>query len=92
MGLVARKSVIGGLQTTKAQISRIPSLISAFVICLLGSIISQPTTSRLSIFLLVSEAEQDGLSLAIREIPKTGFLAMRPIFKAELRRYANATI
>ena len=54
------------------------SLISAFVIRLLGSIIAQPATSKLSIFQLVSVAEQPGLSLAIRETPKTGFLAMRP--------------
>ena len=55
------------------------SLISAFVIRLLGSKIIQLAASELSIFKLVSVAEQDGLTLAIRETPKTGFLAMRHI-------------
>ena len=40
MGHVARKPVFGGLRTTKAQIS-LRSLISAFVIRLLKSIISK---------------------------------------------------
>ena len=52
------------------------SLISAFVIRFLGSKIIQLAASELSIFKLVSVAEQDGLTLAIRETPKTGFLAM----------------
>ena len=55
------------------------SLISAFVIRFLGSKIIQLAASELSIFKLVSVAEQDGLALAIRETPKTGFLAMRHI-------------
>ena len=55
------------------------SLISAFLIRFLGSKIIQLAASELSIFKLVSVAEQDGLTLAIRETPKTGFLAMRHI-------------
>ena len=64
--------------SASAQPAHPRSLISAFVILLLGSKISQPAASEFSIFKLVSVAEQDGLSLAIRETPKTGFLAMRP--------------
>ena len=55
------------------------SLISAFVIHLLESIISTLATNKLSFFYLVSVAEQGGLSLAFSETPKTGFLATRPI-------------
>ena len=36
----------------------------------------------ISIFQLVSVAEETGLKLALTETPKTGFLAMRPILKA----------
>ena len=57
------------------------SLISAFIIHLLESIISRLATSRISIFKLVSVAEQAGLSLALSETPKTGFLVTRPIFE-----------
>ena len=56
------------------------SLISAFVIRLLESIISRLATNEISFFYLVSVAEQAGLSLALSETPKTGFLATRPIF------------
>ena len=38
------------------------SLISAFVICALESIISRHTMSEISIFLIVSVAEENGLS------------------------------
>ena len=54
------------------------SLISAFLICLLESIISIICTSRISLFYLVSVTEQAGLSLALRETPKTDFVAARP--------------
>ena len=54
-------------------------LISAFVIRLLEIIISKLDTSEISIFLLVSVAEQAGLNLTLSETPKTGFVALRPI-------------
>ena len=43
------------------------SLISAFVICLLESIISKHATSEILIVELVSLAEETGLSLALSE-------------------------
>ena len=55
------------------------SLISAFVIHLLESIISRLATSEISLFKLVSVAEQTGLKLTLSETLKTGFLVMRPI-------------
>ena len=55
------------------------SLISAFVIRLLERIISKLATREISIFLIVAVAEETGLNLALAEIPKTGFLATRPI-------------
>ena len=54
------------------------SLISTFVIRLLESIISRLATSKISIFLLVSVAEQAGFNLTLSETPKTGFVASRP--------------
>ena len=62
------------------------SLISAFVIRLSKSIISRLITSEISIFQLVSEAEETGLKLALSETPKIGFLATRPI-SSHRRRY-----
>ena len=56
------------------------SLISAFVIRYLKSTIFNLATDEISIFQLVSVAEETGLKLALLEIPKTGFLAMRPIW------------
>ena len=53
-------------------------LISAFIIHLLKSIISRLATSEISLFYLVSVAEETGLSLALSEIPKTGFLTLWP--------------
>ena len=55
------------------------SLISTFVIGLLESFISRHALSVISIFYLVSVAEETVLSLALSETPKTGFLATRPI-------------
>ena len=54
------------------------SLISAFVIRLLESIISRLASSEISIFKLVSVAEETGLSLTLSETPKTGFVEWRP--------------
>ena len=49
------------------------SLISAFVIPFLESTISKLTTSEISIFQLVSVAEETGLSLALSEPPRQVF-------------------
>ena len=54
------------------------SLISAFVIRFLESIICYLTTGEISIFYLVSVAEETSLKLALSDTPKTGFLATRP--------------
>ena len=55
------------------------SLISAFVICYMESIVCKLVTGEISIFWLVSVAEETVLILALTETPKTGFLAWRPI-------------
>ena len=55
-------------------------LISAFVIRLSKSVISRLTTSEISIFQLVSVAEETALKLALSETLKTGFLTTGPIF------------
>ena len=81
MGLNASKPVFEGLRTTKAQIqpAHPRRLISAFVIRLLESIISIPATSEISIFYLVSVAEQADLNLTLSETPKTSFVESRLI-------------
>ena len=53
-------------------------LISAFVIRLSRSIMSRIATSEISIFYLVSVAEESGSKLTLTETPKTGFLGTRP--------------
>ena len=53
------------------------SLISAFVIRLLKSTISRLAMGEISIFEPVSVADEIGLSLALSETPKTGFVATR---------------
>ena len=63
------------------------SLISAFVILILESIISRLATSEISIFLLVCVAEQAGLNLSLTEIPQTGFLTMRHIYGSIFSRF-----
>ena len=73
----ARKPVFGVLQKTKAQTS-LRSLISSFVIRLLASTISRHAMSVISIFKLVSVAEETVLSIALSETTKTGFLTSRP--------------
>ena len=50
-------------------------LISAFVIRLLESIISKLDTSKISLFELVSVAEQAAFCMTWSETPKTGYLA-----------------
>ena len=56
------------------------SLISAFAIHFLESIIRKLATSIISIFWLVSVAEETGLSLTLSETLKTGFVPMPPIY------------
>ena len=51
------------------------SQISAFVIRFLKRSICTLATGEISIFWLVSVAEETGLKLALTETPKTGFLA-----------------
>ena len=60
-------------------------LISAFVIRFLKTVISRLVLSEIAIFLRVCVAEQAGLSLALSETPKTGFVATRSICKEHLR-------
>ena len=55
------------------------SLISAFVVCCLNSIIPRVSISEISSIYLASVAEQAGLSLTLSENPKAGFLMMWPI-------------
>ena len=52
------------------------SLISAFVVCCLDSIIPLVSVSEMSSLYLASVPEQVGLSLPLSQIPKTGFLIM----------------
>ena len=54
-------------------------LISTFVIRLLESIICNLDIGEISIFLLVSVAEETGLKLALSVTPKTCFVTTRPI-------------
>ena len=56
-------------------------LISAFVIRFLKSIISKLATSKIAIIYLASAAEETGLSLTLSGTPKTGFVALRPIYE-----------
>ena len=55
-------------------------LISAFVIHFLKNIISKFASREISIFWLVSVAAETGLSVALSETPKTGFLSSRSIY------------
>ena len=90
MGLDARKPVFGGVanNTDADQPVHPRSLISTCVICFFESFIYKLATGEISIFKLVSVAEENGLKLAFAETPKTGFLANRPIFRSvsEMRR------
>ena len=51
------------------------SLISACVVCLTESIMSRHSTSEISMFELVSVAEQANLNITLSETLKTGFVA-----------------
>ena len=67
--------------TSADQPAHLRSLISAFVIRVLGIITCRLATGELSIFYmeLVSVAEETGLKIALPETLKTGFLTMGPI-------------
>ena len=75
MGLNKKKTCFPGFVNNKAADH---SLISAFVIHVMESIISYLATSKISIFQLVSAADQTGLSLNLSETPKTGFVPLGP--------------
>ena len=55
-------------------------LISAFVIHCLESTISKHATSEISIFYLVSVAEETEFNVPLSETLKTGYVARRPIY------------
>ena len=55
-------------------------LISIFVIPFFGNFICKLATVEISIFKIVSAAEETGLNLALTDTQKTGFLATRPIY------------
>ena len=57
-----------------------PSLISAFAIHFLKIITCYLAKGEISIFQLVSVAEETGLKLALSETPKTGFLRQGPFY------------
>ena len=80
-GLNARKPVFGVCK----QQRRRPACASAQTdqhLCFrfLESSISKLYTGEISIFQLVSVAEETGLNLTLSESPKTGFVATRPIY------------
>ena len=67
-----RKRVLCHMRTTKAQIS-LRSLISAFVVRCLDSVMSLVSVTKISNLMLASVAEQAGLSLTWSETPKDTF-------------------
>ena len=75
------KPVFGGFaNNTGADVPAHPrSLISAFVIRFLESIICKLEQVKFQLSSLVSVAEKTGLKLAWSGTPKEGFLATRPI-------------
>ena len=81
-GTRGKKTCLRGFRNNKSadQPAHQRSLISTFVICFLDNIISKLAKSEIPIFYLVSVAGETGLSLALSETPKTGFVASRPIY------------
>ena len=77
MDLDPRKFVFRDSRTTQAQTS-LHSLIRAYVILFSESIISKLAKSQISIFYLFSVAEETGVSLALSETPKAGFVESKP--------------
>ena len=76
-----RENLSSGFAITKGADQSVHTcrLISAFVNHFLESIISKLATGEISIFYLVSVAEETSLSLFMWETLKTGFFASRPI-------------
>ena len=87
LGLDGRKPVFEGFanNTDADQPVHLCSLISAFVIHILESTISKPATSKISVFYLVSVAEETGFCLALSETPKTCLVVSRPICSSEMK-------
>ena len=80
MGLDARTCLQGFANNKGADQPMHPhSLISTFVIRFLEIIICKLATGEISIFRLVSVAEETGLNLALSDTQKTDFLVTRPI-------------
>ena len=74
LDLDARNPVFGGADQPGLPLR----LISAFFFRILESILSNLAANEISLFQLVSMAEETGLSLALSETPKTGVVAPRP--------------
>ena len=75
------KTCLQALQTTKVQTSlRICTVWSVPLLLAYWKVYLNSLQAKSHIFYLVSVAEQTNLSLTWSEIPKTGFLALRPIF------------
>ena len=77
------KRVLCHMQPTKAQIRR--SLISAFVVRCLDSVMSLVSETKISSLMLASVAEQAGLSLTWSETPKDTFCHD----EAEMKNYTR---
>ena len=77
MGLDARKPVFKGLGTTQAQ--TICTVCSAPLLFPFCKVPYQLAASEISLFWLVSVAEQAGLNLTLPKTSKKGFVAMTPI-------------
>ena len=73
---IAKKlSLCHVISKTKRCVLHQLSLNSAFITHLLESIIPKLSTSKHSVFWLVSVAEQAGLNIALSETPKADFVA-----------------
>ena len=82
MGLRREKPCLQGFanNTGADQPAHPRSLISAFVIHFVESIICKLAPGEISIFWLVPVAKETGLKLTLSETLKTGFVTMRPIY------------
>ena len=82
-GLQSEKICLRGFvnNTGADQPAHPRSLISAFVIRFLKSIICRHDSGEFSSFWLVSVAEETDLKFALLDTPKTGFLATHPSMK-----------
>ena len=76
--LDVEKPAFRGLQTAKGADQPAHQCLS-YSLIILGRIISRLARSEISIYLLVSVAEQAGLNLILSETLKTGFIALWPI-------------